>query len=259
MSAIDDYLDDLADELGGRVRGVRGILDETADHLRESAGAGVAEGLSTEDAERRAVERFGSPKLVARRLAAGHGSFAPIAVLTQLALALVLIAGIGLVGIGASGAVARGMGSVFGKAFVSADTNGVTYTAARCADFREYHPEARSCEAAAIAHHFDEVVNYRLAAGILGVAVLFGWWFVRRRGWGWPAAADAIPHGFGATVGAALFGVAAIGLLGQSLGPMVIGGDSLGTGQYLSGGVVAALIATGFGLNLLRILRVRAA
>jgi hypothetical protein len=255
--AVERYVDALLVELGGRVTGVSRIINETEDHLRESIDAALAEGLSQEDAERRALERFGSAKLVARRLAAADRGVAPLAVLGRAVLTLVLVAGIGLVGIGVSGAVAAGMGAAFGKTFVSADASGVTYTAARCADFREYHPDATSCEAAATAHHFDEVITYRLAAGVLGVAVLAAWWVARRRRWGWPDAADAVPDGFGATVGAALFGAAAAGLLFLSLGQIVVGGDSAGTGQYLSGGVVSAVIAAGFGLALLRTLRVR--
>jgi hypothetical protein len=51
--------------------------------------------------------------------------------------------------------------------------------------------------------------------------------------------------------------VAAAGLLFLSLGQIVVGGDAAGTGQYLSGGVISAALATGFGLTLLRTLRVR--
>jgi hypothetical protein len=256
--AVDRYLDALLIELRGRVAGVRRILDETEDHLRESIGAGVAEGLTVEEAERRAVERFGSPKLVARRMARGGKAMPPVPVLAQVALVLVLVGGIALVGVGVSGAVADGMGAVFGKAFVSADTNGVTYTPSRCADFLEYHPEARTCEAAATAHHFDEVVNYRLVAGVLGLGVLGAWWLARRRRWLWPDAADAVPDGFGAVVGAALFGVAAAGLLFQSVGQIIVGGDSSGIGEYLSGGLVAAVIAMAFVAVLQRTLRTRA-
>ena len=256
--AVDRYLDALLLELRGRVTGVRRILDETEDHLREAVEAGTAEGLTPNEAERRAVERFGSPKLVARRMARGGRVVPPVPVLAQLVMALVLIGGIGLIGVGVSGGLADGMGAAFGKAFVSADTNGVTYTPSRCADFLEYHPEARTCEAAATAHHFDEVVSYRLAAGVLGIAVLGAWWLARRRRWFWPNAADAVPDGFGASVGAALFGVAAAGLLVQSVGAIVVGGDSSGTGQYLSGGLVAAITAMAFVAVLQRTLRTRA-
>jgi hypothetical protein len=254
---VECYLDALVIELRGRACGTSRILHEAEDHLRESVEAGVTEGLSVEDAQQRALERFGSPALVAKRLVAAERWRAPIPVLSQLVLTLALIAGIGLVGIGVSGALADGMGALFGKPFVSADTNGVTYTPARCADFREYHPEAATCAAAATAHHFDEVVNYRLAAGVLGLGVLAGWWVVRRRRWMWPDASAAVPDGFGPIVGAALFGVAAAGLLFVSLGQIVIGGDSSGAGQYLSGGIVATLLAAGFAVALLRTVRIR--
>jgi len=256
--AVDRYLEALLLELRGRATGVRRILDEAEDHLRESVEAGIADGLAPDEAERRAIERFGSPQLVARRLARGARVRPPVPVLAQVVLALMLIGGIGLVGVGVSGALADGMGAAFGKAFVSADTNGVTYTPSRCADFLEYHPEARTCEAAATAHHFDEVVSYRLAAGVLGIAVLGAWWVARRRRWLWPDAAEAVPEGFGAIVGAALFGVAAAGLLFQSIGAIVVGGDSSGTGQYLSGGLIAAVMAMGFAVVLQRTLHTRA-
>src|SRR5262249_20784397 len=69
----------------------------------------------------------------------------------------------------------------FGDRFVAGDVPGVTYTAARCRDFREYHPEAATCAAAATAHHADEVSDYRVEAGILGAAVAGGAWAWRRR------------------------------------------------------------------------------
>jgi putative lipase involved disintegration of autophagic bodies len=76
-----------------------------------------------------------------------------------------------LLAIGLSGLLADTFGRVFGTAFVAGDAPGVTYTAERCAQLLSFEPQARSCEEAAIAHHFGEVVSYRLAAGALGVLV----------------------------------------------------------------------------------------
>jgi hypothetical protein len=70
---------------------------------------------------------------------------------------LLLVAVIGFLAIGLSGVLEMDMGAAFGHRFVYADQPGGTYTSARCADFLEYHPEARTCAAAADAHHFHEV------------------------------------------------------------------------------------------------------
>jgi hypothetical protein len=172
--------------------------------------------------------------------------------LVQLGLALALVGAVGLLAIGASGLLAAGMGAAFGKGFVAGDQPGVTYTPARCADFREYHPEAASCEAAATAHHFDEVVGDRVAAGVLGLLLLGAVCLAGprlRRG-----AAPALPAGFAATVGASLSGVAAAGLLLLGLGAWAFGGGS-GAGQYLSAGLAALLAFAGFAVALLRALR----
>src|SRR5690242_1523002 len=82
------------------------------------------------------------------------------------------LVGIALVAVGVSGLLPWGMGATAGKGFVAGDPPGVTYTTARCADVFEYAPHARSCEQAATEHHFGEVVDSRIAAGVLGAVVL---------------------------------------------------------------------------------------
>jgi len=258
---IEAYLDRLLVELSGRARNVRRILAEVDDHLHDAVDEGVAEGLSIEDARERALARFGSPATVARRFTSGAGRLVPVPVLSQLLLAFALLAGIGLVGVGVSGVLAGGMGAAFGKDFVAGDVSGVTYTPARCADYFEYHPEARNCGAAATAHHYDETVEYRLAAGVLGLVVLTGLFVVRRSrvvgrliplGDG----VGLLPDGFVATVGAAVFGCAAGALLVSGLGQLPGGGG--GAGGDLSGGIVAAAIASVFAAGLFRALSRRA-
>lgn len=64
---IETYLDKLVVELQGPGHEIRGILAEVEDHLTEAAAAGVAEGLDAQEAERRAVARFGSPRRLAHK------------------------------------------------------------------------------------------------------------------------------------------------------------------------------------------------
>jgi hypothetical protein len=70
-----------------------------------------------------------------------------------------------------------------------------------------------------------------------------------RQRWPWMRDRTALPDGFEATVGAAVFGVAAAALLAQSLERLVVG-ETAGVGQYLSGGVVALGAALAFGVSL---------
>jgi len=252
---IERYLDQLLDELRGRARDVRRTLAEAEDHLREAAARGETDGLTPDDAQCVAIERFGSPRVVARRFASERGRWLPRSVLVETVLVLALIGGVGLVGIGVSGALAGALGAAAGKTFVAGDPSGVTYTPSRCADFREYFPKASSCEEAAVDHHFDEVVSYRLAAGVLGVLVISGYYLVRRRR---PrSAVPALSEGFAATVGATLFGCAAAVLLLPSLGQMAFG-DTSGVGAALTGGLVSAVAAAGFAASLYRTMHAKA-
>jgi hypothetical protein len=187
---------------------------------------------------------------VARRFATEEGRLLDLPLLRDLALALLLLTAVGLVAIGVSGLLAGALGRVAGKDFISGDAPGVTYTGARCADYLEYHPEAADCAAAATAHHFDEVVTYRAAAGALGLLVLAGWyaarWRLRRAG-----ERSTLPATFTTTAGAAVFGAGAVFLLGLSLPALVVGGSE-GAGALLTGGVVALGVCLVYAVVLLR-------
>src|SRR5262245_22776477 len=65
--AVGAYLDLLLVELRGSARGVRRILSEVEEHLRDATAEGIAAGLTSGEAQRQAIERFGPPRTVARR------------------------------------------------------------------------------------------------------------------------------------------------------------------------------------------------
>jgi hypothetical protein len=160
--------------------------------------------------------------------------------LPQLFGRFVVLGGIGLVAVGLSGVLAAGGGMAFGKSWVAGDPPSVHYSASRCADFSEYAPHARSCEVAATEHHFVEVVDFRIAAGLVGAFVLGACALLARRR-SRLLRSDRLPLAFDATVAAVLFGAAALWLLGYGIDQQRLGYH--GAGMYLSGGVVA-LVAT---------------
>ena len=260
MSATPDPIDTYLDELFARLRGspteVRRILSETEQHLREAAAETEARGVDPIAAQREAVERFGRPRDVAGEFRRSKGFLPTVPTLAGLLESLAFLAMIGFLSIALSAGVAVIFGKAFGKPFISGDAPGVTYTASRCADFREYHPEAKTCAGAATAHHYDEVVGYRLDAGILGVLSLIGFAIIRRANRRRYGRARALPDGFTTAIGTALFGLAAAGLLGLSSMSIAFG-NSNGQGDFLSGGVVAFAIFIVFGVALLRTLRDR--
>jgi hypothetical protein len=244
---IEGYLDQLLGHLRGSARDVRRILSETEEHLRDATAELVAAGASEEEAQRRAIERFGHPRTLARRFSARLAPVPPAAVAAELARAVVLLGAVGLVAIGASGALAELLGRLFGPAFVAGDLPGMTYTRQRCAEFLEYFPDAGSCAQAAALHHWGEVVEYRVAVGVLGLLVLGALmlWHRRRRGQQ-PQYLGVLPDGFSETVATSLYGVAAAVLALQSLDSLLVAGGD-GTGQWLSAAIVAAALAIAYG------------
>jgi len=156
--------------------------------------------------------------------------------LGQLVGRCAVLVGIGLVAVGLSGVLAAGAGAVVGRSWVAGDPPTVHYSASRCAEFLEYEPHAGSCELAATEHHFGEIVDYRIAAGLVGASLLGGCALLTRRRWRL-FRTDRLPVAFDATVASVLFGVAAAWLIAYGLDQQRLGYQ--GVGFYLSGGVVA--------------------
>ncbi len=83
---IAEYLDQLRSSLLTSRRRALLILDEAEDHLRESAAAGVAAGLTEAEAQQAAIASFGSVRAVVRAHAAARDG-AAIAAITEAVLA----------------------------------------------------------------------------------------------------------------------------------------------------------------------------
>jgi uncharacterized protein involved in exopolysaccharide biosynthesis len=64
--SIDDYVRRLAEELRHYGHQHSRLVDEIRDHLTDAVDAGLRRGLTREDAEREAFQRFGAPEVIAR-------------------------------------------------------------------------------------------------------------------------------------------------------------------------------------------------
>jgi hypothetical protein len=240
-SPIEAYLDELLASAGdAEPRAVRRLLAETEAHLRESAARLRGQGLDPEDAEREAVHRFGPVGTVTAAL------HPPLSALGRIPLRafvrpVVGLAAIGALAVGLSGAVSELFGRLWGAGFVSGDLPGVAYTAARCAVLQAPYP-GLDCSQAAAEHHWGEVVEYRVLAGVVGLLLLLVWRLLPREA---PLPAGLVPA---LAAAAFLLGAAATGL--QAANAAVQGGQ--GTGAWLSGAVVALPLAVVFAVVALR-------
>lgn len=250
-SPIDAHLDRLFDRLAGTGPAGRRALVEAEDHLRSAAAQAVAEGADPTEAERIAVARFGDADDIAAGLRRVHLSTGDV--LRRGFTGAWLLGALGLLAVGASGLLAELAGRLFGAHLVAGDGPGVTYTAQRCADLLRLVPDAPTCARAAELHHWGEVVQYRVAAGLLGLLALALYALARRvgplraPGWRPPAAPLAL-------VAVALFGLAAAALTLPDLA-RAAAGDPAGIGADLSAGLVALVAAAAAALVGLRRLR----
>ncbi|MEY2474379.1 MAG: hypothetical protein QOK28_3708 [Actinomycetota bacterium] len=191
---IEAYLDELLVHLRGSPRHVRRVLTETEAHLRDALEAGVG--------APEALARFGDAHTVAA--AANRQANVPLPILVrQLLLAAAVLAAVGLGAIGVSGFMSAGMDAAFGPRFVAGDLPDITYTPARCSEFRVLAPHAANCAAAAARHHADEVETFRITAGAVGIAI-FGAWLALRRRWRATPATGALPKSLVPAVSAAV-------------------------------------------------------
>ncbi len=243
---IESYLDDLLGWLRGTPADVRRSLLECESHLRDRAEAGVRAGRDPQDAARDAVAAFGSARKVATGLNAAHR---PRAIRTLVVGATVQgwqLAVVGLIAIGVSGVIAWLLTVPFGTGAVFADAPGTHYDLGSCAHFLAVQPAAATCAQAALAEGQDDAILQRVAAGVVGLVLLVGLlWWRRRTTWAVrPELSMAT-----ALVGVVLFGVVGVWLTGYGVDRAVI---NTGAGQWLAAGIVALLVAAGYLLVLWR-------
>jgi hypothetical protein len=231
---IEDYLDELLCCLRLPPRATRRLLAETEDHLREAAARAELAGASPVDAERLAIEEFGSPEQVS--VAAIAGRRPSVAAATGvLAWSGVMLGGVGLTAVGLSGAVAALFNLVAGRRFVGA-LHG-SYPASACHRFLTIHPGAANCAAAAVLENSGDAVALRLLAGAVGIVVVGAAWWARR----YLSQDTRFRQMLAAAVSATAvlaFGGAAVVLFAMSADTAVQYGGG-GVGWYLSGGLVS--------------------
>jgi hypothetical protein len=170
---------------------------------------------------------------------------------TAFAQSALFLVWVGLLSIGASGALAGVMSAAWGPAFVAGDLPWETYTPDRCAELQRLAPTGTTCAESAALHHADETVGYRVDAGVLGLLALGGWYAWRRRN---HPPEGALPPGLVSGTGFALFGVVGLGLFGVGFERLVFGA-SAGPGAMLSAGLVSLIVAAIFGWRFYRDLR----
>lgn len=226
------------------------ILAEAEDHLRTTASAGLATGMTEREAQQAAISAFGSVRAVVRAHESTPGNLikgrSPAEILSDLFWAGWKLAGIGLSAIGVSGLVVLVMNVALGRTFTGQAPPGVTFAKANCAYWMALWPHAHTCATAHILEASSDAADLRIVAGILGLVLLQAYaiarYFWRRRGGG----PRVLLAGHFPVAAAAVFGAGAFGL---ALAQLTGFGVSEGPGAYLSGALVAAALAVGYGVR----------
>lgn len=231
---IDACLAALACRLRGPERTTAEALAEWEAHLRESAAGLERSGLTSAEAERQAVERFGTVATVTR---AHHRALAR----TYLAVAADGAARLGATGLCAIGASALGawlLAALVGTTRVFAPDPGTRSSAASCAHYLAVQPGAGSCARAALWESRDDALFQRGAAGVLGLLALAAlvWWRHHH-----PTGRAAEPL-LVSWAGLTIFAVTGSALLGYAIDRSAVG---TGAGQWYVSALVALTVAAG--------------
>ncbi|HUZ25399.1 MAG TPA: permease prefix domain 1-containing protein [Streptosporangiaceae bacterium] len=252
---VEDYLDRLLLTLGGSPRQVRHTLAEVEAHLHDAVAAGIAAGLPEHEAQAAAVARIGPVHAVTGRIAAFSRPSA--ALIRRTALAGSLVGGVALVAVGVSGAISWLLAIAGGGTFLTAPFPPGSYTRADCARWLAADPAAHSCVRAMTDDHTGEVILGSFAAGILGLAVLAAFWWMRRR-WQDRSTLTALPVGSAEAAGVILAGLVTVVTLGTGIDAELVQ-RGVGAGRPFSLAIAALAAAVYFAIRLRRMVRLRAA
>jgi hypothetical protein len=245
---VEAYLSDLRARLELAPEEAELVVAEAEDHLRETAACGLATGMTEHEAQLAAISAFGSVTAVVRAHASRPAGFirgrTPAAILGDLILAGWKLAGIGLITVGISGLVVLLMNIAVGRAFTGQAPAGVSFQKADCAYWMSLWPGAHTCATAHMLEASSDAFVLRVAAGVMGAALLVLYSIVRyvqRRRERGPVVVLA---GYFPLLAAGVFSFGAFGLALAELTGFTI---TQGPGTYLSGAIVAAAAAAWHG------------
>jgi hypothetical protein len=247
---IGEYLAELRASLRAAPGETGPIMTEAEDHLRDNVAAGLAGGLTEREAQEAAISAFGSVRAVVRAHESVPGHLlkgrATAAVLGDMFLAAWKLGSLGLVAVGVSGLVVALMNVTLGRAFTGQAPAGARFSPADCAYWMRAWPSAPTCGVAHMLEASSDAVILRIAAGIVGVALLEAYviarYVLRRRGLG-PAVLLA---GYFPILAACVFGAGALSLAVSQLAGFAV---NQGPGTHLSGAIVAAAVAIVYGVR----------
>ncbi len=239
IRTIDAYLDRLFDLVAGTGASGRRLLNETEGHLNAARTAEMAAGHQGDEAEARAIARFGTPEQVAdAHLAAGRLPL-PVALARLFAAAFFFFGCTGVM-FGLSGALIAGFTALFGPEFVAPDSVHALLTPERCAELSLLRPDAVSCAAASNAQHVADTGFGLMRLGVIGTVMLAGFGLARRIGA--VRRFTILPNAtMVASVGAVGFGLVAFSGLGVAV-LLALDGARPGIGANLAFGL-SGLIA----------------
>ena len=224
------------------------VLAEAEDHLRSSAAAGLAIGMSEREAQEAAISAFGPVRAVVRAHGLRKGYVAADLVLTALKLGWT-----GMFAVAASGFAALAMNRLVGRSFVGGAPAGTRFAPAQCQYWLSIWHGAHSCGQAAMLESSSDAVSLRVLGGgaaglaLLGAYVLASLYW--RRG-----GVRVLPRALFPLAAAAAFTAGALVLVVCTFtgGPL---GVPAGPGAYLSGAMVAAAAAAGYAARARHLLR----
>jgi hypothetical protein len=246
---IDDYLSELRARLRTPPERTEPILAEAEHHLRESVAAGLAIGMTEREAQEAAVSAFGSVRAVARAHTLRTGQVA-----RDLVMATLKLGWIGMFAVAASGFAAWAMDALFGRGFVGGSPTATTrFAAAQCQYWLKIWPGAHTCAQAAMLESSADAVSLRvIGGGVIGMALL-GAYLLALMYWR-PDGIRVLPGGFFPLAAAAVFAAGALALVVCTFtgGPF---GAQAGPGSFLSGAVIALVMALAYAARARHVLR----
>lgn len=204
---IEAYLDELAERLEGTPAQVRRVLAEYEAHLADALDAGLKEGLTGQDAARRAIERFGTPPLVAKASNRAARPLGTATVLAAAAMAVVRVTALAFVVAGLSAGVAHLVMALTSTRVVFGLPAAARMPLSACRHWLAVNPGATSCRQAGTLEASHDLTMGLALLGIVGI-MLLGVVVVLRR---WTASL-ALPATLTPAVAATAFGAAAVGL-----------------------------------------------